>query len=66
MSVQTEDGELLGKIVDVLETGANDVYIIRGEAYGEVLIPVIDETILETDVANGIVIVRLPDGLLPD
>jgi 16S rRNA processing protein RimM len=66
MSVQTEDGEMLGKIIDVLETGANDVYIVRGEAYGEVLIPVIDETILETNVADGVVIVHLPDGLLPD
>lgn len=65
MVVQTEAGEHLGEIVDVLETGANDVYIIRSDTYGEVLIPVTDETLIETDTDAGVLIVRLPDGLLP-
>lgn len=65
MAVQTEGGEPLGEIVDVLETGANDVYIVQGDAYGEVLIPVTDETIIETDTDTGIITVHLPEGLLP-
>jgi 16S rRNA processing protein RimM len=63
--VKTDDGQELGTITDVLETGANDVYIVNSPVYGEVLIPVTDETILETDIAAGIVRVKLPDGLLP-
>ncbi len=66
MEVRTIDGESLGKITDVLETGANDVYIVQGEAYGETLIPVTDETIIKTDTDSGIVTVKLPEGLLPD
>jgi 16S rRNA processing protein RimM len=65
LTVQTEAGEILGVITDVLETGANDVYIIDSPTYGEVLIPVTAETIIETDIEAGIVIVQLPEGLLP-
>ena len=66
VTVKQESGEALGQITDVLETGANDVYIVASPKYGEVLIPVTDETIIITDIAAGEVIVRLPDGLLPD
>jgi 16S rRNA processing protein RimM len=65
LEVRTEDGESLGTITEVLETGANDVYVLDSPRYGEVLIPATDETILKTDIAGGVVIVRLPEGLLP-
>jgi 16S rRNA processing protein RimM len=65
LQVQTDDGQVLGSITDVLETGANDVYIVDSPQYGEVLIPATDETILKTDVEGGIVTVKLPEGLLP-
>jgi 16S rRNA processing protein RimM len=65
LNVQTHDGQALGKIVEVLETGANDVYVVQGGAYGEVLIPVTVETIVKTDLDSGVVIVKLPEGLLP-
>ena len=65
MEVYTEDGELLGEIQEVLETGANDVYIVNGQQLGEVLIPVTNETILSTDVITKRIVVRLPEGLLP-
>lgn len=65
LQVHTEDGEALGTIKEVLETGANDVYIVDSPTYREVLIPATDETILETDIEAGTMIVRLPDGLLP-
>jgi len=64
VKVQTEAGELLGTLTEVLETGANDVYIVKGEPYGEILIPVTPETIIKTDVNAGILIVKLPEGLL--
>jgi 16S rRNA processing protein RimM len=65
IDVQTEDGAALGTIVDVLETGANDVYIVDSPAHGEILIPVTQETIVSTDIEARLVTVRLPEGLLP-
>lgn len=65
LKVQTEDGETLGTLTEVLETGANDVYVVDSHQYGEVLIPATEETILKTDVETGVVIVKLPEGLLP-
>ena len=66
MSVITETGEVIGIITEVLETGANDVYVVASERYGEVLIPVTDDTILNTNTDLRQVTVRLPEGLLPD
>ncbi len=66
MRVQTENGISLGTIKDVLETGANDVYILDSPQYGELLIPVTDETLLETNTDTGVITVVLPEGLLPD
>lgn len=65
VQVETEEGQVLGVITDILETGANDVYIIDSPDYGELLIPATDETILSTDIAKNQMIVRLPEGLLP-
>jgi 16S rRNA processing protein RimM len=66
MTVQTDDGRELGQITEVLETGANDVYIVKSPDYGEVLIPATDETILETNAETRRIVVKLPEGLLPD
>ena len=66
LRVQSDDGETLGTLTEVLETGANDVYVVDSPRYGEILIPVTDETIVKTDIQAGIVTVKLPDGLLPD
>lgn len=65
LSVNTDDGNALGTLVDVLETGANDVYVVSSPEHGEILIPATDETIIKTDIEAGIVVVKLPDGLLP-
>lgn len=64
LRVETSAGAALGTLVEVLETGANDVYVVDSPQYGEILIPVTDETIVKTDVQAGVVIVQLPDGLL--
>ncbi len=66
LTVKQQDGSTLGQITDVLETGANDVYVVASPQYGEVLIPVTDETIVRTDISAGELIVNLPDGLLPE
>ena len=62
MQVRTEDGEELGEIKEILETGSNDVYIVRGPA-GEVLIPAVAHVVTDVDVSSGVMLVRLPDGL---
>ena len=66
LTVKTDTGEELGTIQDVLETGANDVYVVSSRKYGEVLIPAHDETVLEIDMESETVTVKLPDGLLPE
>ena len=62
MRVTTEDGEDLGEIQEILETGSNDVYIIRNEI-GELLIPATAQVIRQVDLAANAMQVRLPDGL---
>jgi 16S rRNA processing protein RimM len=64
LAVCTDEGEDLGVIVDVLETGANDVYVVQGPR-GEVLLPAIDECIVDVDIDAGKMTVHLMDGLLP-
>jgi 16S rRNA processing protein RimM len=48
LGVYTIDGDYLGKITSILETGSNDVYVVRGED-GEYLIPAIKDVIKEVD-----------------
>lgn len=66
MDVQTTAGEKLGKLRDVLETGANDVYIVDSPQYGELLIPIHDDTLIGTDVEARLITVELPDGLISE
>ncbi|WP_448864144.1 ribosome maturation factor RimM [Dorea sp.] len=64
IQVETEDGEVFGTLKDVMETGANDVYVIDTEEHGEVLVPAIKECILEVDVENRKMTIHLMDGLI--
>ena len=64
MNVLTEDGEIFGTLKDVIETGANDVYIINSKKHGEVLVPAIKECILDVNVKEGKMLVHLMDGLI--
>jgi 16S rRNA processing protein RimM len=63
MSVETEGGEWLGQVADVLETGANDVYLVLGP-YGEVLLPAIEEVVRTIDMDARCMVVHLLPGLL--
>lgn len=66
LTVKTQDGIELGTIIEVMETGANDVYIINSPRYGQLLVPAHDQTLVEIDLENEYVIMDLPDGILPD
>lgn len=62
--VVTEDGEEVGVLKEVLQTGANDVYVVRTAEGKEVLLPVIDECVLNLNLEEKIVTVRLMPGIL--
>lgn len=60
------DGAEIGRIKEVIQTGANDVYIVDGDAHGELLIPAHEETIVGIDFEAQIVTMTLPDGLISE
>ncbi len=64
MSVRTKDGDDLGEVMQIIPTGANDVLSVQGN-YGEVLLPMIDEVIVEVNTSTGIIVVDPLDGLIP-
>jgi 16S rRNA processing protein RimM len=59
-------GETLGTVAEILETGANHVYVVRGGRRGEVLIPVITDVVKSIDPAAGVILVEPLPGLLPE
>ena len=63
LEVLTEDGERIGEISDVYNTGANDIYEVKREGKKALLLPVIDQVVKEVDINNGKVIVNIMDGL---
>ncbi|BBH20899.1 ribosome maturation factor RimM [Paenibacillus baekrokdamisoli] len=62
--VVTEDGEELGVISEILVPGANDVWVVEKPKGKQILIPVIDDVLLNVDVSNKLVTVRLLEGLI--
>ncbi|RMF51113.1 MAG: ribosome maturation factor RimM [Anaerolineae bacterium] len=64
MQVITDDGQPLGVVEEILETGANDVFVVRSPEGREILLPDITEVILAVDVETRQVRVHLLDGLL--
>ena len=62
MEVYTDEDEHLGQVSDIIETGANDVYVVHGPS-GEILLPDIEECILKVDVPAGRMTVHLMEGL---
>jgi len=64
LNVFTPGGKRLGTLVEILETGANDVYIIRDEdSASELLVPAVQEFILEIRLAERMIIISPPEWL---
>jgi 16S rRNA processing protein RimM len=61
--VLDENETLLGELVEIIETGANDVYVVRNEAGNEILLPAIPSVILELDPVRRFMRVHLLEGL---
>jgi 16S rRNA processing protein RimM len=63
LAVNTQEGEALGTIADVLFTGASDVYIVRRDGVKDILIPAIKDCILNVDIEKKEMTVKLLEGL---
>ena len=59
--VETLDGKALGTVSEVLQTGANDVYIVSTHDGKEILLPAIKQVIKQIDLEHGKMIVQLMD-----
>jgi 16S rRNA processing protein RimM len=66
LQVVTLEGKALGRVEEILETGANDVYIVRAPGRPEILLPAIQSVIREVDLDAGVILVHLIPGLSAD
>ncbi len=64
LQVINEEEEVIGVLQDIMETGANDVYIIQMKDGRELLLPAIKQCVLKVDVEKGFIQVHILDGLL--
>jgi 16S rRNA processing protein RimM len=64
LSVVDEDGKPLGTLTEIVETGANDVYVVTGATGTEVLLPAIPDVILDVDLGAKTMRVHLLPGLV--
>lgn len=64
LTVVTDEGNILGTLTDVMQTGANDVYCVKTEEGKEVLLPAIKDCILKVDLDRQEMLVHVLDGLL--
>jgi 16S rRNA processing protein RimM len=62
LEVRTVEGERLGRVAEVIETGSNDVYVVR-DGDREILIPALSDVVTKVDLDSGQIEVRLPRGL---
>jgi 16S rRNA processing protein RimM len=65
LRVVSDEGQFLGRITKILDTTANEVYVVRPDSGPEILLPAIEEVILVIDVDKGEMQVHVLPGLLP-
>lgn len=66
LEVYTEEGTLIGTLVDVFPTGSNDVYVVKDELGKQILLPAIGDVIKDVQLENKKMIVHLIEGLGED
>jgi len=67
LAVVTTAGEHLGRVTQIIPTGANDIYVVETppeHPAGEILIPAISSVVLDIDIDKGFMRVELPEGLI--
>ncbi len=62
--VVTDQGQVLGVLKEVMQPGANDVYVVKPPKGKDILLPVIPDCVLDVDVRNKKIIVHIMPGLL--
>lgn len=64
LTVISDEDEELGTLTDVLQTGANDVYVVKLKNGKEGLFPAIADCVQSVDIEKGIMVVHVMEGLL--
>ena len=64
LKVRTTEGQWLGEVTQIIGTGSNDVFVVRGQV-GELLIPALDDVVKAIDLERGWMEVEPVEGLLP-
>jgi 16S rRNA processing protein RimM len=64
LNVITDEGDHLGRLKEVILTGANDVYLVDSPEGKEILLPAIEEVVLEINLEEGKMLVHIIPGLL--
>ena len=64
LTIVDESGVTIGELIDVIETGANDVYEVKTPDGGHILLPAIKDCILDVDVEEKIILVHMLKGLV--
>ena len=62
INVYTPDDRYIGSIASIIETGANDVYVVK-DADKEILVPALESVVRSIDIEQKIMRVELPEGL---
>jgi 16S rRNA processing protein RimM len=62
VNVYTSDDRYIGRLDSIIETGANDVYVVK-DADKEILVPALESVVRSIDIESKIMRVELPDGL---
>jgi 16S rRNA processing protein RimM len=62
LEARTTEGEYLGRVVEIIDTGSNDVYVVR-DGDQEILIPALSDVVTRVDLEEGRIEVQLPKGL---
>jgi 16S rRNA processing protein RimM len=63
LKVVTTERQTLGRIIDIMSTASNDVYIVEGKQ-GEILIPAIEDVVKSIDLKKGKMVIEAIEGLL--
>lgn len=64
LPVYTDEGELLGKVDDIYNTGSNDIYVVKNELGKQILLPGIKDVIKEVDLEKEKIVVHIIKGLI--
>jgi 16S rRNA processing protein RimM len=64
MAVREENGTFLGEVTDVIQNTAQDIFEVKKQGGKKVLIPKVDEFVLNIDIEKKEILVRLIDGLM--